>query len=82
MVVRPREECYQVVLVDEGDELVLETDEQAQFIMEQAHAAAMESHAPAAHRRAEKQRWRTCVEAPPGGRRAMKGEERWNISER
>src|SRR5260370_22231210 len=44
MVVRPLEEWYQVVLVDEGYELVLETDEQVQFIIDQARAAAVEAH--------------------------------------
>src|SRR5258708_40248584 len=44
MVVRPLEEWYQVVLVDEGYELVLETDEQVQFLIDQARAAAVEAH--------------------------------------
>jgi hypothetical protein len=38
MVVRPQEEAYQVVLVDNGCELILETEAQAQFLIEQAHA--------------------------------------------
>lgn len=48
MVVRPLKEHYQVVLLDEGCELILETAEQAQFLMEQASAAALKAreHAP------------------------------------
>ncbi len=43
MMVRPLEEWYQVVLVDEDCELVLETAEHVQCIIEQAHATALKA---------------------------------------
>lgn len=43
MRVRPLEERYQVVLADGACEIVLETAEQGQFLIEQAHALAVKA---------------------------------------
>jgi hypothetical protein len=74
MVVRPLEEWYQVVLVDEGCELVLETDEQVQSLIEQMHIVAGEARTDVSRPHEPRSR-----EGEPVSRcQSRKGEGSWN----